>query len=97
MSSSWSATRSCSLLLLLTLLLFLLLLILLQLPLLPLLQVREMYEKITTKIEVEDNSSSSVSVTYTSDCNRRTEKKRTKCRNIPLGTPVTFTAHVTLK
>ena len=75
-------------------------------------KVRAMYQKITTSIKIEDNSTSSVSVHYTSDCNgRKTEKKRStwaaflnlelcprrRCRNIPLGTPVTFTAHVTLK
>ena len=40
-------------------------------------KVRAMYQKITTSIKIEDNSTSSVSVHYTSDCNgRKTEKKR---------------------
>ena len=57
-----------------------------------------MYHKITTSIRVEDNSTgSAVSVHYTTDCTRKEMKRRRRCRNIPLGTPVTFTAHISLE
>ena len=59
--------------------------------------IEELYRKITTTVTVEDNSSHSVSVHYTSDCNKKHSKRRKRCRDIPLGTPVHFTAHLTLK
>ena len=46
-------------------------------------KVRAMYQKITTSIKIEDNSTSSVSVHYTSDCNgRKTEKKRSVYKSL---------------
>ena len=59
--------------------------------------IQELYGKITTTVRVEDNSSESVSIHFTSDCNKKHSKRRKRCRNIPLGTPVEFTAHITLK
>ena len=46
-------------------------------------------------MRVEHNHS--VSIHYTSDCNKKQSKRRRRCPNIPLGTPVEFTAHITLK
>ena len=59
--------------------------------------IQELYGKITTTVRVEDNSSESVSIHYMSSCNKKHRKRRRRCRNIPLGTPVEFTAHITLK
>ena len=58
---------------------------------------QELYRAITTRIEIEDNSSEDLSIRYSSDCNKKQNKRRTKCSNIPLGTPVEFTANITLK
>ena len=59
--------------------------------------IEELYGKITTTVRVEDNSSDSVSVYYTAACTGDVERRRRRCRNIPLGTPVQFTAHLTLQ
>ena len=48
-------------------------------------------------IEIEDNSTEELSIRYSSDCNKKQNKRRKKCSNIPLGTPVEFTANLTLK
>ena len=59
--------------------------------------IQELYGKITTTVRVEDNSPESVSIHYMSSCNKKHTKRRKRCRDIPLGTSVEFTAHITLK
>ena len=59
--------------------------------------IQELYGKITTTVRVEDNSSESVSIHYMSSFNKKHTKRRKRCRDIPLGTSVEFTAHITLK
>ena len=54
-------------------------------------ELQEEYRAITTRIEIEDNSSEELSIRYSSDCNKKQNKRRKKCSNIPLGTPVEFT------
>ena len=59
---------------------------------------QEQYKAITTRIEVEDNSTTEiVNIRYSSNCNKKNSKRRKKCKNIPLGTAVEFTADITLK
>ena len=60
-------------------------------------ELQEQYRAITTRIEIEDNSSEELSIRYSSDCNKKLNKRRKKCSNIPLGTQVEFTANITLK
>lgn len=59
--------------------------------------LQELYRAITTRIEIEENSSEDLSLRFSSDCNKKQSKRRTKCSNIPLGTPVEFTVNITLK
>ena len=47
---------------------------------------------------MEDNSTTEiVNIRYSSNCNKKNSKRRKKCKNIPLGTAVEFTADITLK
>ncbi len=55
--------------------------------------VRQQYEAITTSVAVKTNSSARCETRVTSKC----KGGGSECKNVELGTPVSFTLHVTLK
>ena len=59
--------------------------------------IEEMYNKIMTTIRVEDKSSESIQIYYTTSCGKKRNKRKRRCKNVPLGTQVDFTAHITMK
>lgn len=56
--------------------------------------VREQYEKITSGVEMKDDASSDIKVTYFSSCLDGKKEKRNTCKGLKVGTTVTFEAHI---
>ena len=56
--------------------------------------VEDKYEEITSSIQVMSNSPSDVNVTFSTTCEQSV--KPNQCANVPLGTPVTFTAELSI-
>lgn len=56
--------------------------------------VRNKYEKLTSGVELKDNASSNVKVTYYSTCLDGKREKRSSCSGLKVGTNVTFEAHI---
>ena len=56
--------------------------------------VEDKYEEITSSIQVMANSPPDVNVTFSTTCEQSV--KPNQCANVPLGTPVTFTAELNI-
>lgn len=59
--------------------------------------VRDQYEQITSEVELKDNASSNVIVTYYSKCLGNKLEKTNVCKGLKIGTNVEFSAEIEVK
>lgn len=59
--------------------------------------VQEQYEKITSKIELKDNATSHVQLTYRSSCSGDKSRETSICEGIKLGSTVSFDIDIEVK
>lgn len=59
--------------------------------------VREQYDNLTSGVEMRDNATSDVKITYYSTCLDGKREKRNVCKGLKVGTNVTFEAHIEVK